>query len=292
MAKAEAQTKPQENLPATSPGKGQVSAEMMEAMQGDAGAGVSTDQADNLVPLIYVLDAKSPQVDENDAKYIRGAKPGSIWLRNYSTPIVEGSAGVLFQPCWFYKDWVEWRLRTQGGGFVKAHEWNDDLDDGTEDAGRPKEAKKGPHPENPKKEIWFMANGNEVKCTRHHVGFVLFPEGQFAPFAISLSSTGHTTSKNWMFTMMNNRLPNGQPEPSYARGYRLRTKQRSNAQGKWYVLEHMDEGYVAAGVWGMDQYRRGKLLHEAFKAGTAKVEAQVQDNDAAGGGASSDDGKM
>src|SRR5580698_7538983 len=65
------------------------------------GKGVSTDASDNLVPLIYILDAKSPQCDQNEAAYMPGARAGTIWLRNFSRPLVDGNEGILFQPCHF-----------------------------------------------------------------------------------------------------------------------------------------------------------------------------------------------
>lgn len=239
---------------------------LKEEVKADAGKGVSEDQADNLVPLIYVLDAKSPAVDEKDPRHIKGAKPGSIWLRNFVDPIVDGEVGISFQPCYFSKDWVEWVLRTRGGGFVGRYPWNADTD-----FGQPKEAKQVPHPENPKKTIWVLPNGNEVKETRYHAGYVFAANGVVVPYVIPMTSTGHTVSKNWMFTMLGHRTPDGKPEPSFARLYRLKTRQRTNAQGKWYVFEPNDDGYVKS----VEDYRRGKDLHDAFASGAKQAEADA-----------------
>jgi hypothetical protein len=237
---------------------------LKEAVSRDAGQGISTDAADNIVPLIYCLDAKSQQCDHDSGAYIPGAKAGSIWLRNYHKPLVDGAEGILFQPCHFSKDWVEWRPREIGGGFIGRYDWNDKTE-----FGQPPDAVERPHPENPKKMRWMLPNGNEVKETRHHAGYVYIDGGAF-PFVIPMSSTGHTVSKNWMFTMMSKRTPDDKIVPSYSSLYRLRTRQRSNAQGKWYVFDVTDEGYVPTA----GDYDRGKMLHDAFEAGDKVAAAE------------------
>ncbi len=50
---------------------------------------VSKDQSDNLVPLIYLLQANSPQCLKGHEKHIPGAEAGSIWLRNDPEPLIE-----------------------------------------------------------------------------------------------------------------------------------------------------------------------------------------------------------
>ena len=46
------------------------------------GAGVSTDMADNLVPMGRILQKNSPEVEKNDPNYIQGAEPGDIYIKN------------------------------------------------------------------------------------------------------------------------------------------------------------------------------------------------------------------
>src|SRR3972149_2403505 len=76
-----------------------ISPEMAAMMKADAGQGISTAPEDNLVPLIYVLQATSPAVKKGDPSRIDGAEAGDFWLRNSSEPIVRGEDGLLFQPC-------------------------------------------------------------------------------------------------------------------------------------------------------------------------------------------------
>src|SRR4249920_1685670 len=80
------------------------------------GKGSSTDQADNIIPLIYVLQGLSPQVNSRNDAYIKDAQAGDIWLRNAPKEIVKGTDGFRFQPVAFRKEWVEWVPRDDGGG--------------------------------------------------------------------------------------------------------------------------------------------------------------------------------
>jgi len=227
---------------------------LAEAMKTDAGKGVSTDAADNLVPLAYVLQGLSPQVDESNPAYISGAKSGDIWLRNYVTPIVKGKDGMLFQPCYFSKDWVEWVPRERGGGFVARH---DAKPSDTED----RDGK-----------FVRRSTSNEIRETRYHSGFVHL-DGHCVPFVIPLTSTGHTVSRNWMFAMSQRVDASGKIEPSFCQLWRLRTQQRSNSKGKWYVFDPSFENYVS-----VQDFSRGRALNAAFAAGEKRAEAPVEED--------------
>lgn len=230
-------------------------ADIMDFVAEDLGKGVSTAQEDNLVPLIYVLQALSPQVNKRNPSYIEGAEPGSILLRNAPRPVVDGEEGVLFQPCYFSKDWVEWVPRDSGGGFVGRH------------AELPSEAKKTADPKNPNKVKYVLPNGNELIETRYHVGFALV-DGAALPYVIPMTSSGHTISKQWM-VLMNGKQHNGKPLPSFAGLYRLRTKERSNTAGTWFTFDVSDAGFVHS----REDYERGKALYMAFASGEKVMEA-------------------
>lgn len=233
----------------------------------DAGKGVSSLQEDNLVPLIYILQAQSPQVNKRSPDFIPGAEAGAIWLRNTTAPIVPGETGILFQPCYFSKDWVEWVPRDNGGGFVGRHERC------------PSDAKKITDPQNPNRVQFICQNGNEVKETRNHIGLVLL-DGEALPYVIPMTSSGHTVSRQWMF-MMNAKHTSAGRAPSWACIYRLKTKERSNASGTWFTWDVTDAGWVQTEA----EYLRGKELNAAFASGAKAVESptsaeQQEDSDA------------
>jgi hypothetical protein len=252
MAKA---TKDEDkNLPATV-APGGVPAFMQERMEQDAGKGVSKDAEDNVVPLMYVLQTNSPQVNSRDEAYLKGAVGGDIWLRNALNPVVPGQKGVLFQPCCFYKDWVEWVPRSEGGGLVGRF------------AERPKEAVEKPDTENPKKMVWTLPNGNHVVETRYHVGYAILEDGVVIPYVIPMKGSGHSVSKQWMFLMGQKCNAKGDAYPSWSSTYRITTELKKKGGDSWFVFHIEDNGFVSS----MEDYERGARLNAAFMAGQLKA---------------------
>lgn len=262
------------NLPTTTAAPGSAPAFLQDKMKQDAGKGVSTDADDNIVPMINVLQGLSPQVNEQESAYIEGAKPGYIWMKNAPQPIIKGQDGFLFQSCYFYKKWVEWVPREEGGGFVANYDE------------KPKAAVEKPDPRDPsgKKMIWVMPNGNHLRETRYHAGRVHLPGGVRLNYVIPFSSTGHTVSRNWMFMMNSKRDADGNIYPSYASVFKLVTKMRKNKAGTWFVLEASDAGFIDS----VADYEAGKAIYEAFAAGVMKAEAENDIVDEDGGGQHSD----
>lgn len=237
------------------------SAETMAELEQYAGAGLSQAPADNLVPLVYLLQKNSPQVDKHDQRCLDGAEAGDIWLRNAEPPVVKGTEGLLFQPCYFEIIWVEWIPRDRGGGFVARHAT-------------------GPKPDvcpvadavlqrdhaNPQRIKWIRPNNNEVIMTRNHIGIV-YNEGLEAAFVLPFSSTGHTISRDWMTKMNRRLLPSGQREPAWASIYRLRSRPRANAMGSWFTWVIDWWSYASD-----SQIRLGTDLHRAFLAGVGEAD--------------------
>lgn len=232
-------------------------AALSQKIKMNAGKGLSKAQEDNLVPLIYVLQANSPQVNKRDPAYIQGAEAGDIWLRNAPEPIVNGASGFLFQPCFFTKCYNEWVPRSDGGGFVARHRT------------MPAEAKLTEDLQNPTKKKFCLPNGNEVIETREHVGLVHVGE-QRLPFVIPLTSTGHSFSRKWMF-MMNAKQIDGADVPSFACVYKLKTLFKSNKAGDWYMLDVEDGDWVSE-----RDFEAGLQIYEAFASGAKQAEAPIE----------------
>jgi hypothetical protein len=226
------------------------------------GRGLSSSAEDNLVPLIYILQALSPAVNKRKPEYIEGAEPGAIWLRNSASPIVIGETGILVQPCYFSKDWVEWVPRDSGGGFVGRH------------PSLPADCKKIVDEKNPNKVKYIRKNKNEVIETRYHVVRVFTDFGVF-PYVIPMAGSGHTVSKAWMFTMNSVQLPGGGKADCFAKLYRLKTKERTNASGTWFTWDIESLGWVSS----QEDYEAGKALFEAFSSGEKAIEAEVDKSD-------------
>lgn len=287
----------------------QLPSELMQELQGDASKGVSTLARDNIIPMIYVLQPLSPQVQERRPEvYIEGAKAGHFWLRNSPVQLVGGDVGMAFQPCHFKRDAVEWIPRDLGGGFVARYDFaspDESMDDMAKRLNlrvEPSEKKSRP----PR----YWNGDNEVKETRYHAGFVHGGmlglqdyAGLVLPFVIPFGGTGHGVSRAWMTSMGQHTIgelaqamkqqvpPNGTaPTFSGARLYKLTTKWRKNASGEWATVFVEDTlGWVPGLVAGdMTEYRRGRQLHDAMVRGEKVIESPVEQEDEGGGGESVD----
>lgn len=243
-----------------------------------AGEGISYDQADRLMPLVYVLQTGSPQVNPSGPAYVEGARAGDILLRNSIPPTVTGSTGIFFQPCYLNKVWIEWVPRTRGGGggqgFVARH------------MERPAEAVQRQDPNDPNKQIWSMPNGNVVQETRQHFGLVHLrgefanaPDGQkihmasgFSAYVIPMTSTGHTISRQWNTMQAELRTPSGKRLNAYDQIWRLTLRQRSNAKGTWYTW-----AVTYMGRANTEEALAGKALFDECARGDREAEQPVHD---------------
>jgi hypothetical protein len=210
---------------------------LLDEMAKDAGKGLSSDKSDNLIPLIYILQQQSPQVNERDPKYINGAAGGDIWLRSAAEEIARGDEGILFQPCHFSKCVVEWIPRDDGGGFVARHEK------------MPEDAKPIQDPKNPNRKRFVSPRGTQYVETREHAGIVHVGNLRL-PYVIPMSSSGHTVSRGWMTNMNGHTLPDGKIASS------------------WRIEP-------AGWVENMDDYKAGRVLHDAFASGEKRGDAPI-----------------
>lgn len=219
------------------------------------GQGVSTAQEDNLVPLIYVLQGLSPQVNKRTEAYIEDAEPGDLWLRNAPSPIVKGDAGLLFQPVYFFKNVNEWIPRDDGGGFVGSH---------TE---MPADAREVKDTENSRRITYLSPRNTEYIETRNYAGYAITPAGRF-PYLLPFSSTGHSTARMWMQLINQKVSRDGKRAPIFACIYKLTTRMRKNKDGEWFVIEVADAGFASR-----DDAMAGKTLAAAFSTGEKKAAA-------------------
>jgi hypothetical protein len=207
---------------------------------------VSRSRDDNIIPLIYILQKGSPQIEERSDNYVKGAKPGEFWIRGTDN-IFSGTTGILVQPCAFLKCWIEWGPR-RGDGFKGRHNFRPD--DAREkqikdEQGRPRI-------------VWARPNGNIVVETREH--YVLIDDDAFV---IPFVSTGHTVSRTWMALMNQFRDSSGNPYDSFSRMYHLTTIRKEKDGNSWYMIKAADGGWVPT----ENQFDRGLSLHQAVMSG-------------------------
>jgi hypothetical protein len=200
-----------DNLPST---------EVMD-FEGDSGKGFEGADAQSFaIPYLTVLQSNSPQCDEDDGKYIDGAKPG-MFLNTVTNELFDGKDGVLLCPAMYRRMLVEWVPRDAGGGFRGAHEPSE-VDMATlerDESGR-----------------FRMENGNFLADTRYHFVLMVKEDGSLEMLVISLTSTQIKKSKAWM-TMMNTLKLKGKnglfTPPMASHLYRATSVGESNDKGNW-----------------------------------------------------------
>jgi hypothetical protein len=216
--------------------------------------GVSFKSEDQLVPLIYVLQALSPQVEKRGDGYIEGAEAGDFWLRNSLNPIRNGEEGIMAIPVDMIRTWIEWLPNR--GGFVARHQAPPaDMvariirgDDGRE------------------REAMVRGNGNLIVDTRE---FYLIVDED--PYVFPCSSTKHTFARSWQTMWHRFKHPaTGKVMPAFAHKYRLSTTPQSNAQGKWFGLKFED-----AGRSSLNELKAGIAFSDAIVKGERKAEAPI-----------------
>jgi hypothetical protein len=195
-----------------------------------SGFGVSDAIDDALLPLLTVLQTGSPQCNARGNEHIADAKPGSFWLRNSTTPIRDGEAGIIVSPLMMMHTWNEWK--PDRGGFVASHsERPTDLeiiDDGDRNFPRLIRTSTRNNIEE-SRNFWMLIHGsNDV-------------EGCMMP----CTGTKHTFAKSWNQEFKQCRDEDGYIFPPFVRKYRLTTRPEKNTLGNWFGLKFETLGFAS-----------------------------------------------
>lgn len=294
------QTK-QNNVPAKTKETLPADAELLKLMNEDAGKGVSTDMADNIVPLVYILQANSPGLDRsNTAKYLgKDAKSGDIWFRGQpvfvDADLESEDSGLVGVPCFYSKCFIEWRPNR--GGFVARHQT---MPRAAVEKEEEREDGEGT------RRVWRMPNGNAIQETREYVFMVTgYKSGKGEvvelekpePYVIPFVSTNITPAREFMSLMNKKTVPgSSRTAPMWSHYYRIRTENRKDGDNSWYVYHVRDageDGGSAAPLMVTDiaLYRECKRINEQFAKGELKADAPAEEEQEAGdsGESKSDD---
>jgi hypothetical protein len=229
--------------------------------QQDAGRGTSQEASDKFLPLLTILQGLSPQCDQDSPQYMEGARAGVIWLKNFEPPLIDGKDGIIVQPAKLYVEWLEWIPRDRGGGMVGRY------------LTRPARAKCVDVARNK----WIIGD-NDLRETRVWVVNLIW-SGHPISFAIPCPSTLNTFAKQWNTVIDQQFEASGTKSPAWRHLWKLVTRQRTNAQGKWYVFsfEHVQK------VTSREMYEAGKKLcaqvEESIAKGLQITEAVQEDDD-------------
>ncbi len=230
-----------------------ISDDMLEITGQDAGLGVSFDPADQLLPLVYVLQSNSPQVNKRGEGYVEDAEPGHFWLRGAIEPIRSGLDGIKAIPCGMVRSWIEWLPERQG--FVTRHP---EVPQGIQN-------RKIRGDDGGERSV-MMLGDNIISDTRE---FYIMVEGH--PYVLPCTSTKHTFARQWQSYFHQLTHPKtGQVMPTTSQLYLLTTVPQSNAKGEWFGIKFQFLGFVPRPV-----YDHAKAFSLAVKRGERKAEAPL-----------------
>jgi hypothetical protein len=178
------------------------------------------------LPMVRILQKGSPQVDDEDPSYIKGAKPGMIFHTIRGTV----SKTIVVCPAFYRKVFLEWALRETGGGFRGEHS--------------PAEARNAilPRCTTDDKNRLIMPNGNQISETANFYVSLEFEDGMWEPILISMASTQLKPSRYWMSQLRSQFIEHDGEIYSLANGlamnaykWELGTERHENDKGVWWV---------------------------------------------------------
>lgn len=199
--------------------------------------------SDKVLPRIDVLQALSPQIKKSDPGYIDGAEQGQIF--NTVTSEIYGD-NITFIPVYFRKEYVIWKLRKHGGGFIGAFSTQ-------------KEAE-SIHCQQP--------NPGEFEVVESHQHFVIVmtdhgPEE--AVLSMTKSKLKVSRSLNSLIQIAN--------VDRFAKAYKLKAIETSSDKGDFWTYNAMAAGFVTK-----ELYDYAKNLYELIKAGAADVDRSAPES--------------
>lgn len=200
-------------------------------MEQDAGKGVSTDMADNVIPLLKVVQSLSPVALKQKPEYVKGAEAGRIIARGEKVTWDGEKEGIRVVPCYYERIWLEWGP-ARGDGLRGRHP------KGTDNT--PNELGAVQKPNDQGKMRWVLPNGNVLQDNRQHVVLLLDKYDDPTPFVIGMAGSNISTSRNWHPMMNKKKTPKGRKAASFSHVYELTTVARSNDDGDWFMWEVSD----------------------------------------------------
>lgn len=207
--------------------------------QGPARGSENVGTDDLVIPRLELVQSLSPCLDESSADYIEGAKAGMLF-NNVTRQLYGNSVEVI--PVYFMKEYIIWKDRKKGGGFVEAFT--------TMEAA---ESVRKSLPD---------ADDHRTNDTANHFCLLRNPEtGQLEDIVVSMAVTKLKVSRTWNSLI---RLAGGD---SFARVYAIGSAVETNKSNeKYHNLTVKMVGFPTE-----PEYRRAENLYMAISAGQVKV---------------------
>ena len=230
---------------------GALAANIFEA---DANKGFQQmSQEDLALPFLKVLGQLSPEVNGRHAKHIQEAAPGMI-LNTVTNELYDGTKGIQVIPCYYKREYVEWKERGESlGAPVAIHSTDSDIVASAKRDTMNKDR---------------LPNGNYLENTASH--FVLITGTSTSTALITMKSTQLKTSKKWNTMMLGIKLKGKDglfTPPTYSHVYILKTVQQSNDKGTWFGWDVNKLGPVQDKA----VYDQAKSFSQNISKGNVKV---------------------
>lgn len=226
-----------------------------------AGDGFEGQTADDYaLPFLHILQALSPILENRE-----DLRPGMI-LNTVTGETVTGQKGIRFIPATTKHEYVEWRPRDQGGGYIGSHPIDSELVRKLTGGGRVTGALKTP-------------DGNELIETFYVYGLIVDDEGGYSHAVISFESAKIKKYRAWMTKAKTIQIQvpgRGRvPAPLFSHVYRLRTVSEKNKKGTFFNWEASFDGEnaLACRLSPKDElFQAAAAVRTMLDAGTVKVD--------------------
>ena len=245
ITKEKAITTKEEKLPATI---------NLEEMAGQGQEFVTA--RDQKLPILKILYASSPVLNDRDPRFVENANLGDIWSET-SGKVWKGRDGILVAPCLFINTFNEWKDKGESTGRpVAIHT----------DPAIMSQTTRGPDGKD------RLENGNYVEDTGNHFVYILDKDYNPVEQAlIAMKSTQKKKSKMWN-SMIGSRRVQGKKglynPPSWSQVYKLSTTKESSSEYTW-------SGWVVEFVGPMDPSKNLKTLQTTQAFYTSAMKSDI-----------------
>jgi hypothetical protein len=176
---------------------------------------------DYAIPMLRILQKMSPEVDSDDAAYVKGAKPGQI-IHTISKKTFDF---INIIPVHYRKTYIEWVIRENGGGFRGEYE-----------PAMAMEMMKTTTLDDKRRNI--LPNGNQLAEHANYYVLAESDEDYWEPALISMTSSQLKTSRTWLSQLKDMSIEIGgevyRNLDLNAYMWTLATQKLENDKGKWY----------------------------------------------------------
>ena len=238
--------------------KGTNVANLMDDLFNSAGQGTETIKAEDMqIPFMRLLQAMSPQLDKNEASYIKGASQGDIF-NTVTGQYWEGEQGVVVLPCAFTTKFLEFQLRDTGGGFLGELDPSDQNITQTTRNGS----------------VELLPSGNELVRSYQFLVLAVGDDGVTQQMICDMKKTQVKVAKQWNTRRAGLKIKHPTKglfnPPMWAQPWRLTSVQQSNDQGKWFNYQ-LNQDVLPIDSVPVSAQEEAKELYNRFKSGEIKT---------------------